>query len=222
MSGRPAAGAWCCSTGRPLSTDAGHRRLGAGGDGAARHARADPAQLRAMVGPPLQERFAGRSACGAEVDRAVAAYRAHYAAGAVLRRHRARRLRELLATLRRGRRAARRRDERARPFAARVLTHAGCSGPPPRCTARRSTAGRGDEWSAWRWPRTRTGGPRCWSATGRRTCSAPPRRPPCIGAGWGRRRTASRRAREGGAPPDARRGASLALVPIPTAQFCLI
>src|SRR3954447_13138404 len=44
-----------------------------------------PAQLTAMVGPPLQDGFA--LALGvpvADVPRAVAAYRAHYAAGALL------------------------------------------------------------------------------------------------------------------------------------------
>ena len=42
-------------------------------------------QLRAMVGPPLQEGFAlALGLAGADVDRAVSAYRAHYAAGAML------------------------------------------------------------------------------------------------------------------------------------------
>jgi phosphoglycolate phosphatase len=44
-----------------------------------------PAQLRAMVGPPLQDGFAlVLGVAGADVDRAVAAYREHYAAGAML------------------------------------------------------------------------------------------------------------------------------------------
>lgn len=44
-----------------------------------------PAQLRAMVGPPLQDGFAQvLGVPDADVPRAVAAYRAHYAAGAVL------------------------------------------------------------------------------------------------------------------------------------------
>jgi phosphoglycolate phosphatase len=44
-----------------------------------------PAQLRSMVGPPLQEGFAAAfGLAGADVDRAVLAYRAHYAAGAML------------------------------------------------------------------------------------------------------------------------------------------
>ena len=52
-----------------------------------------PAQLRGMIGPPLQDGFAVFfGLAGADVDRAVAAYRAHYTAGAmldvpVLRRH---------------------------------------------------------------------------------------------------------------------------------------
>jgi len=42
-------------------------------------------QLTAMVGPPLQDGFAAAfGLTGADVDRAVAAYRAHYAAGAIL------------------------------------------------------------------------------------------------------------------------------------------
>ncbi|MCO7221928.1 HAD hydrolase-like protein [Klenkia sp. PcliD-1-E] len=44
-----------------------------------------PDQLAAMVGPPLQDGFATHFGLeGTDVDRAVAAYRAHYAAGAVL------------------------------------------------------------------------------------------------------------------------------------------
>ena len=44
-----------------------------------------PRQLTAMVGPPLQEGFALALGVPApDVDRAVAAYRAHYAAGALL------------------------------------------------------------------------------------------------------------------------------------------
>ena len=44
-----------------------------------------PAQLRAMVGPPLQDGFAlVLGVPPSDVDHAVAAYRAHYAAGAVL------------------------------------------------------------------------------------------------------------------------------------------
>ena len=42
-------------------------------------------QLTAMVGPPLQDGFAAAfGLTGADVDRAVTAYRAHYAAGAIL------------------------------------------------------------------------------------------------------------------------------------------
>jgi phosphoglycolate phosphatase len=45
----------------------------------------DPPQLLAMVGPPLQDGFAGALGLPAdEVPHAVAAYREHYAAGAVL------------------------------------------------------------------------------------------------------------------------------------------
>ena len=43
-----------------------------------------PAQLRSMVGPPLEEGFAGAfGLTGEDVDRAVLAYREHYTAGAV-------------------------------------------------------------------------------------------------------------------------------------------
>ena len=43
-----------------------------------------PDQLRSMVGPPLEEGFAGAfGLTGADVDRAVLAYREHYTAGAV-------------------------------------------------------------------------------------------------------------------------------------------
>jgi phosphoglycolate phosphatase len=44
-----------------------------------------PAALRTMVGPPLQDGFAlAFGLTGPDVDRAVAAYRAHYVAGAML------------------------------------------------------------------------------------------------------------------------------------------
>lgn len=43
-----------------------------------------PGQLRSMVGPPLEEGFAGAfGLTGADVDRAVLAYREHYTAGAM-------------------------------------------------------------------------------------------------------------------------------------------
>ena len=43
-----------------------------------------PGQLRAMVGPPLEEGFAGAfGLTGEDVDRAVLAYREHYTAGAL-------------------------------------------------------------------------------------------------------------------------------------------
>jgi phosphoglycolate phosphatase len=43
------------------------------------------AQLRSMVGPPLQDGFAGAfGLAGDDVDRAVLAYRAHYAGGPLL------------------------------------------------------------------------------------------------------------------------------------------
>lgn len=46
--------------------------------------RPTPDQLRAMVGPPLQDGFAAVFGLrGAVVDAAVAAYRAHYTAGAI-------------------------------------------------------------------------------------------------------------------------------------------
>ncbi len=45
-----------------------------------------PEQLRSMVGPPLEEGFAAAFGIGADdVARAVLAYRAHYAAGAMYR-----------------------------------------------------------------------------------------------------------------------------------------
>jgi phosphoglycolate phosphatase len=85
-----------------------------------------PAQLRAMVGPPLQEGFAvALGLRGAEVDRAVAAYRAHYGAGAVLDVTVHDGIRELLATLRRDGALLAVATSKPRPFAVRVLTHTG-------------------------------------------------------------------------------------------------
>lgn len=84
------------------------------------------AQLRAMVGPPLQDGFAGALAVPlADVPRAVAAYREHYAAGALLDVTVHDGIPGLLAAL--GREGAVLAVATSKPeaFAVRVLQHAG-------------------------------------------------------------------------------------------------
>jgi phosphoglycolate phosphatase len=88
--------------------------------------RPTPAQLRAMVGPPLQEGFAATfGLTGADVDRAVTAYRAHYAAGAVLDVTVFAGIPELLAELADGGAILAVTTSKPEPFALRVLEHTG-------------------------------------------------------------------------------------------------
>ncbi|MGY1813010.1 HAD hydrolase-like protein [Blastococcus sp. SYSU D00820] len=85
-----------------------------------------PAQLRDMVGPPLQDGFA--LVLGVplpDVPRAVAAYRAHYAAGAVLDVGVYDGVPELLAGLRDDRAVLAVATSKPEPFALRILEHTG-------------------------------------------------------------------------------------------------
>jgi phosphoglycolate phosphatase len=85
-----------------------------------------PAQLRAMVGPPLQEGFADvLGLAPGDADRAVAAYRAHHAAGAVLDVTVHDGIPELLATLADGGALLAVATSKPGPFARRVLEHTG-------------------------------------------------------------------------------------------------
>ena len=85
-----------------------------------------PAQLQAMVGPPLQDGFALVFGLGsAEVVRAVDAYRAHYTAGAMLDAAVYPGIRELLAQLRSDGTILAVATSKPEPFAVRILTHAG-------------------------------------------------------------------------------------------------
>jgi phosphoglycolate phosphatase len=84
------------------------------------------AQLRAMVGPPLQDGFAlvlGMPVT--DVTRAVAAYREHYAAGALLDVTVHDGIPELLAGLGRGGATLAVATSKPEAFAVRVLEHAG-------------------------------------------------------------------------------------------------
>ena len=88
-----------------------------------------PAQLRAMVGPPLQDGFAvtfGLS--GADVDRAVAGYRAHYSAGAMLDAPPYPGVPELLAGLRGDGAVLAVATSKPEPFAVRILEYVGLLG----------------------------------------------------------------------------------------------
>jgi phosphoglycolate phosphatase len=85
-----------------------------------------PEQLRAMVGPPLQDGFAlVLGVPVADVGRAVAAYREHYAAGALLDVTVHDGIPELLAALGRGGATLTVATSKPEPFAVRVLEHAG-------------------------------------------------------------------------------------------------
>ena len=85
-----------------------------------------PAQLRAMVGPPLQDGFAlVLGVPVADVPRAVAAYRAHYGAGALLDVTVHDGVRELLAALREAGALLAVATSKPEPFAVRVLEHTG-------------------------------------------------------------------------------------------------
>jgi phosphoglycolate phosphatase len=87
------------------------------------------AQLRAMVGPPLQDGFAVTFALsGADVDRAVTAYRAHYSAGAMLDAPPYPGVPELLGRLRDEGAVLAVATSKPEPFAVRILEHVGLLG----------------------------------------------------------------------------------------------
>jgi phosphoglycolate phosphatase len=88
-----------------------------------------PAQLQGMVGPPLQDGFAVFfGLAGAEVDRAVAAYRAHYTAGAMFDAPVYPGIPELLARLREDGAILAVATSKPEAFAVRILTHVGLIG----------------------------------------------------------------------------------------------
>jgi phosphoglycolate phosphatase len=88
-----------------------------------------PGQLRAMVGPPLQDGFAAVLGLrGEDVDRAVAAYRAHYAAGAIFEVSVYAGIPELLARLRDDGATLAVATSKPTPSAIRVLEHTGLLG----------------------------------------------------------------------------------------------
>ncbi|MGY1802801.1 HAD hydrolase-like protein [Blastococcus sp. SYSU D00922] len=85
-----------------------------------------PAQLRAMVGPPLQDGFAlVLRVPVADVPRAVASYREHYAAGALLDVTVHDGVPELLEVLREAGATLAVATSKPEPFAVRVLDHTG-------------------------------------------------------------------------------------------------
>ncbi|WP_231502661.1 HAD hydrolase-like protein [Blastococcus sp. URHD0036] len=89
----------------------------------------NPAQLRDMVGPPLQDGFALVLGVPAgDVPRAVAAYRAHYSAGALLDVTVYDGVPELLAELREEGAVLAVATSKPEPFAVRVLEHTGLAG----------------------------------------------------------------------------------------------
>jgi phosphoglycolate phosphatase len=88
--------------------------------------RPTPDQLRAMVGPPLQDGFAAQfGLSGPDVDRAVAAYRAHYTAGAMLEVSVYAGIPELLDQLRDAGATLAVATSKPEPFAVQVLEHTG-------------------------------------------------------------------------------------------------
>jgi phosphoglycolate phosphatase len=85
-----------------------------------------PGQLRSMVGPPLEDGFAGAFGLPPEdVARAVAAYRAHYTAGAMSDVQVYPGIPELLAGLRADCAVLAVATSKPEPFAVRVLEHVG-------------------------------------------------------------------------------------------------
>jgi len=83
-------------------------------------------QLRSMVGPPLQDGFAAVfGLTGTDVDRAVAAYRAHYSAGAMLEAPVYPGIAELLDVLRADGCTLAVATSKPAPFALRILEHVG-------------------------------------------------------------------------------------------------
>ena len=84
-----------------------------------------PDELRSMVGPPLQDGFAALGLTGDGVDRAVAAYREHYTAGALLEVTVYPGVFELLARLRADGAVLAVATSKPEPFAVRVLDHVG-------------------------------------------------------------------------------------------------
>ena len=85
-----------------------------------------PAQLTAMVGPPLEEGFAGTfGLAGTDVDRAVRAYRDHYSAGAMFDAAVYPGIPGLLARLRTDGAVLAVATSKPEPFAVRVLEHVG-------------------------------------------------------------------------------------------------
>jgi phosphoglycolate phosphatase len=85
-----------------------------------------PEQLSAMVGPPLQDGFAGTfGLAGSDVDRAVTAYRVHYSAGAMLDAPPYPGIPELLAELAADGALLAVATSKPAPFAVRILEHVG-------------------------------------------------------------------------------------------------
>jgi phosphoglycolate phosphatase len=88
-----------------------------------------PDQLRSMVGPPLQEGFATTFGLGRDdVDRAVLAYRAHYAAGAMFEAPVYPGIVELLGRLRADGAVLAVATSKPRDFAVAILAHVGLAG----------------------------------------------------------------------------------------------
>jgi phosphoglycolate phosphatase len=88
-----------------------------------------PEQLRSMVGPPLQDGFAAAfGLSGDDVDRAVAAYRVHYAAGAMFDADVYLGVPDLLAALRADGAVLAVATSKPEPFAVQILEHAGLLG----------------------------------------------------------------------------------------------
>jgi phosphoglycolate phosphatase len=88
-----------------------------------------PGQLRSMVGPPLEDGFAGAFGLRpGDVARAVAAYRAHYTAGAMFDAHVYPGIPELLAGLRAEGMTLAVATSKPEPFAVQILEHVGLLG----------------------------------------------------------------------------------------------
>ena len=148
-----------------------------------------PEQLGAMLGPPLQEGFGRVLRLGTEkIDRAVAAYREHYQAGAIFDVVVYDGIRELLTSLRASGVTLAVATSKPQPFAVRILEHIGLlaefdsvHGASLDGTVRHKPQIIGAALAAH--PQCRPAvmvGDRSYDVLG-----ASAHRLPCIGAGWG-------------------------------------
>jgi phosphoglycolate phosphatase len=146
-------------------------------------------QLRAMIGPPLQDGFAATfGLTGPDVDRAVAAYRAHYTGGAMLDAPPYPGIPELLAALRADGAVLAVATSKPETFAVRILEHVGLVGhfaSVHGATLDGAVRHKDQVVGAALAARTRTTRPVLVGDRAQDVHGAAVHGLPCIGAGWG-------------------------------------